>query len=470
MLFNSLDFAIFFPLVFIGYWFVFNKKLSVQNLFLLVASYFFYACWDWRFLALLGFSTLINFYLAQLIAYATQEKKKKALLVTVLLINLLLLGYFKYYGFFTQSFADAFSLFGVHFNVTSYSIILPLGISFYTFQNISYLVDVYRGKTAPSHNLLSFALFIAFFPQLIAGPIERTGHLMPQITERRVFVYKYAVNGMRLILLGLFEKMVIADNCAGIVNTVYNNFESHSGSTLFFAAVVYSFQIYGDFSGYSHIAIGCAALLGFHLFHNFNYPYLAKNIADFWRRWHISFSAWLRDYIYFPLGGSKKGNFVQMRNLTIVFVVSGIWHGANRTFIIYGFIHALLYILFVYYRRWIDNGERSTAIGDFAAMCGTFVALTLARVFFRAESVGDALHYFERIFSASLFTKPDMSRLFILLLFVFLFLEWLQREKKHLLDLSFIKQAYIRYSIYLTIFFMILYYSGQSQTFIYFQF
>ncbi len=470
MLFNSLDFAIFFPLVFIGYWFIFNNSLKAQNIFLLLASYFFYACWDWRFLFLIFFSTGVNYFFGKGIGKSL-EKKRKNLTTIAVIINLVLLGYFKYFNFFIDNFTEIFTLFGASFNVGSFKIILPLGISFYTFQSISYIVDVYREETKPSNDILQFSLFIAFFAQLVSGPIERTNHFLPQISSIRKFDYELASDGMKLILLGLFEKMVIADNCAPIVDLYYNTFDSQTGSTLFFTAVLYSFQIYGDFSGYSHIAIGCAALLGFHLYRNFNYPYLAKNIADFWRRWHISFSVWLRDYIYFPLGGSKRGELIQMRNLILVFLVSGFWHGANWTFFIYGAIHAALYILFIYYRKiFHKKGSKDSLLGDFIAIAGTFIALTLARVFFRAENVYQALGVLKGIFSSTLFSKPDISRLMILLLFGFVILEWMQRDKKHLLDISFIRFKSIRYSLYLGIFISILYFAGSAQTFIYFQF
>ncbi|WP_306353399.1 MBOAT family O-acyltransferase [Flavobacterium sp. '19STA2R22 D10 B1'] len=440
---------------------------------LLVASYFFYACWDWKFLLLILFSTLFNYSIAQFIAKA--HSRKKLILWVGILVNLGLLGYFKYFNFFIESFVSLFKVFGTVMNLHTLQIILPVGISFYTFQGISYIVDVYRQKNVPSHDLMNFSLFITFFPQLVAGPIERTEELLPQIAAKRTFNYDTAVDGMRMIVLGLFEKMVIADNCAQIVDQVYQNYTTESGSTLFFAAVLFSFQIYGDFCGYTHIAIGCAKLLGFDLTKNFNYPYLAKNIADFWRRWHISFSNWLRDYIYFPLGGSKKGNFIQMRNLTIVFVISGIWHGADATFVIYGFIHALLYILYIYYRKWTKNIPSSSSallnnLYDWIAIGSTFIILTIARVFFRAENYSEAMLYFKTMFTESLFTKPAISKTLILCMFIFLFFEWLQRHKDHLLDLSSIKSKTVRYSIYFAVIFMVFYAAGETQKFIYFQF
>ncbi|MFA5556063.1 MAG: MBOAT family O-acyltransferase [Flavobacteriaceae bacterium] len=368
-----------------------------------------------------------------------------------------------------------FRIFGTELNITPLKIILPIGISFYTFQGISYLTDVYRKNFKPSDNLLSFSIFITFFPQLVAGPIERASDLLPQINNKRIFNYNQAITGLKLIALGLFEKIVIADNCAVFVNAIFDDYASESGSTLFFGAVLFSFQIYGDFCGYSHIAIGSANLLGFNLTKNFNYPYLAQNIADFWRRWHISFSYWLRDYIYFPLGGSKQGEYRKIKNLTIVFLISGIWHGADWTFVIYGAIHALLYIIFIYYRKWTRNirvfsSKLTDTLYDFIAIVSTFVILTIARVFFRAESYSESMSYLKRMLSESLFEKPNISRFFIVSLFGFLILEWLQKDKEHLLDLSDIKSKILRHLIYLGVVFMIFFYSSNNQSFIYFQF
>ena len=475
MLFNSLDFAVFFPLVFIAYWFIFNKNVRLQNLFLLLASYLFYACWDWRFVLLLIASTLVNFYVAKAIA-AVNPKRKRTVLWVGIIANLSVLGVFKYLNFFIDSLNGSYSFFGYGFEISLYTLLLPVGISFYTFQCISYITDVYRGHTDASDDLQSFLLFVAFFPQLISGPIERKNHLMPQIERKRLFDYPMAVNAMRMILLGLFEKMVIADNCAPVVAQIYNSYELQSGSTLFFGTILYSFQIYGDFSGYSHMAIGCAGLLGFTLKDNFRYPYLAKNIADFWRRWHMSFSGWLRDYIYFPLGGSRRGDLVQIRNLIIVFVISGIWHGAKWTFVIYGFSHAALYVAYIYYKKWnvthnyISNSKSLQVTGNFIAFGFTFVYLTLARVFFKSSSVTEAIEYLGLVFSESLLSRPDISRGLILCLFVFLGLECLQRNKKHVLDISFIRFRVTRYGIYLFMLLLIAYFSGESDSFIYFRF
>lgn len=473
MLFNSIDYALFLPTVFLLYWFVFKRSLKAQNLFLLLASYFFYACWDWKFLLLILFSTGINYTFGKLVS--KESSSKKIFLWIGILINLAVLGFFKYYNFFIENFVAVFRLFGTELNTTPLKIILPIGISFYTFQGIGYLADVYKKEIKASENGLSFSLFITFFPQLVAGPIERASNLLTQINKKRIFNYSQAITGVKLIALGLFEKMVIADNCAVIVNSVYADYSSESGSTLFFTAILFSFQIYGDFCGYSHMAIGSANLLGFNLTKNFNYPYLAKNIADFWRRWHISFSYWLRDYIYFPLGGSKKGEYKKIRNLTIVFLFSGIWHGADWTFVIYGAIHAGLYIIFIYYRKWTKNivlfsSKTANLLYDVVAIIATFIILTVARVFFRAENYSESMGYLRQMFSVSLFEKPNMSRVFIVVLFGFLFLEWIQKDKEHLLDISGIKSKPIRYVIYLGVAFMIFFYSVSNQTFIYFQF
>jgi alginate O-acetyltransferase complex protein AlgI len=468
MLFTSFNFALFFVLVFTGHWFVFNKSIKSQNLFLLVAGYFFYATWDYRFLLLLVCSSTINYFLSKKISHNKTLIGKRKILLSGVVCNALLLGYFKYFNFFSESIINVFGLEGTLFSEVIVNIVLPVGISFYTFQNISHLVDVYRGHSLPAHTLEEYALFNGFFPLLVSGPIERTNHLMPQLKAKRFFNYALAVNGMRMVLLGLFEKIVIADSCAVIVNDIYANYELHSGSTLFCNAVLYSFQVYGDFSGYSHIAIGCAALLGFTIRPNFNYPYLAKNIADFWRRWHISFSTWLRDYIFFPLGGSRSGFFKYLRNLFIVFTFSGLWHGATWNFLIYGCIHATLYILYV-----VGNKKNikmpATVLGSFISGGLTFIVLTLARVFFSTKTVGQALHYLGIIFSGTLFQKPDVSRLMLLLMFCFLFAEWLQRKKEHLLDISFLNRP-IRYSIYIAMVLCVLYFSGNTQMFVYFKF
>lgn len=474
MIFHSVDFAFFFAVVFALYWFVVPNRRIARNIFLLLAGYFFYASWDWRYLLLLLFSTAANYAIGIQIGRCAQKRSRQWLLAGIV-VNLSLLGVFKYYAFFAQGFSAVFSIFGSRFQPASLALLLPVGISFYTFQNLGYLTDVFRKTQQASTNYLDFSLFVGFFPQLVAGPIPKASHLMPQIAQDRPFNYSRGTEGLRLIVLGLFEKMVIADNCALVVNDVYANAGAHNGSTLFFAAVLFSFQIYGDFSGYSHMAIGCAKLLGFDLRKNFNYPYLAGNIADFWRRWHISFSVWLRDYIYIPLGGNRNGRLVQARNLLVVFLVSGIWHGATLNFAIYGLIHGSLYVMYVAYRRVVSRNDRAvgrfpSALCDLAAIAGTFVVLALARIFFRSPDFDTAIAQLQSIFSSSVFEKPAMSRLLIALMFAFLFAEWLQRDRDHLLDVAHIRPRALRYAIYFGAVFVVFYFSAETQRFIYSRF
>lgn len=304
MLFNSIDFAIFLPIVFLIYWFVTNKNLKLQNVFLVIASYFFYGWWDWRFLALIIFSTLLDYWVGRLMAQETKVLNRKILLWISILVNLGFLGFFKYYNFFLDNFIQAFSLFGMPISARSLSIILPVGISFYTFQTLSYSIDVYRKKLKPTTDVAAFTAFVSFFPQLVAGPIERATSLLPQFYKRRQFEYHKAIDGLRQILWGFFKKVVIADNCAHFVNIIFESPQDYSVSTLVLGAILFAFQIYGDFSGYSDIAIGTARLFGFNLTQNFAFPYFSRDIAEFWRRWHISLSTWFRDYLYIPLGGS----------------------------------------------------------------------------------------------------------------------------------------------------------------------
>ena len=333
MLFNSVDFAIFLPIVFILYWFVTNKNLKLQNFLIVAASYFFYACWDWRFLSLITFSIVVDYFMGILLGKEKNQRKRKILLWVSIIVNLGFLGFFKYYNFFVDNFIAAFSFFGQEIKPNTLNIILPVGISFYTFQTLSYTIDVYRRKFEPTKDFIAFAAFVSFFPNLVAGPIERATNLLPQFYKKRDFDYSKAVDGMRQILWGLFKKIVIADNCAEFANQIFNNSANMNGSTLVLGALFFTFQIYGDFSGYSDIAIGTARLFGFNLMRNFNFPYFSRDIAEFWRRWHISLSSWFRDYLYIPLGGSRVGTWKKVRNIFIIFIVSGFWHGANWTFI-----------------------------------------------------------------------------------------------------------------------------------------
>src|SRR5690554_2973016 len=344
MLFNSFDFALFLPIVFILYWFVANKNIRMQNLLIVVASYVFYGWWDWRFLSLILFSTLVDYLVGVRLGTEDNQAKRKVLLWTSILVNLGFLGFFKYYNFFLDNFIASFSFFGHEISANSLNIILPVGISFYTFQTLSYTIDVYKRKLEPTTDFIAFTAFVSFFPQLVAGPIERATNLLPQFYTKRRFEYAKAVDGMRQILWGLFKKIVIADNSAQIANEIFNNFSDYSGRTLFLGALFFTFQIYGDFSGYSDIAIGTSRLFGFNLKQNFAFPYFSRDIAEFWRRWHISLSTWFRDYLYIPLGGSRGGLWMKIRNTFIIFIVSGFWHGANWTFIVWGALNAIYFL------------------------------------------------------------------------------------------------------------------------------
>ena len=326
MLFNSLDFAIFLPIVFVLYWFVSNRNLQLQNSLIIAASLLFYGWWDWRFLSLILFSTLVDFNIGKRLKLEQNKGRRKVLLWTSIVVNLGLLVFFKYYNFFVDNFIAAFSLFGQPIQGNTLNIILPVGISFYTFQTLSYTIDVYRKNLEPTQDIVAFTAFVCFFPQLVAGPIERATNLLPQFYKKRTFEYEKAVDGMRQILWGLFKKVVIADNCAEYANLIFNNYQDYSGSTLLLGAIFFTFQIYGDFSGYSDIAIGTSRLFGFNLMQNFATPYFSRDIAEFWRRWHISLSTWFRDYLYIPLGGSKGGTWMKVRNTFIIFLISGFWH------------------------------------------------------------------------------------------------------------------------------------------------
>ena len=330
MLFNSIEFFIFLPVVFSLYWLINGKNIRLQNAFLVIASYFFYGWWDWRFLSLIAFSSTLDYFVGVGLGKTESTKKRKLLLLTSIAVNIGFLGFFKYFNFFAESFCEAFTFFGTSISdPILLNVILPVGISFYTFQTLSYSIDVYKKKLQPTNDIISFFAFVSFFPQLVAGPIERATNLLPQFHKQRAFSYDQASDGMRQILWGLFKKVVIADNCAIYVNDIFSNFSNHSGSTLLLGAILFAFQIYGDFSGYSDIAIGTARLFGFNLMRNFAFPYFSRDIAEFWRRWHISLSTWFRDYVYIPLGGSRGGKWLNIRNVFIIFVVSGFWHGAN---------------------------------------------------------------------------------------------------------------------------------------------
>jgi len=478
MLYNSIEFAIFLPIVFILYWFVINKNLKLQNLLLLIASYVFYGWWDWRFLSLVMISSLVDYLVGYGLARTENASKRKILLLTSIMVNLGLLGFFKYFNFFVDSFVDTFTFLGQPINPARLNIVLPVGISFYTFQTLSYSIDVYKRQMQPTRDMIAFLTYVTFFPQLVAGPIERAVNLLPQFYVKRTFNYEQAADGMRQILWGLFKKIVIADNCATVVNQVFANYSHYTGSTLFLAVFFFAFQIYADFSGYSDIAIGVARLFGFKLMRNFAFPYFSRDIAEFWRRWHISLTTWFRDYLYIPLGGSKGGNWMKIRNTFIIFLVSGFWHGANWTFLVWGFINAMYFmplLIFNQNRKNITISAENTLLPplkDLLQMCGTFFITLIAWVFFRANTITDAFLYLQRMFSGSLFVKPEIfPKLLFVFLFILLSFEWVQRKKQHALQFTDNNNKLVlRWLLYGMITFIILFFPGNQQEFIYFQF
>lgn len=483
MLFNSFEYLIFLPIIFLCYWTILGKKKLYQNIFLLIASYFFYGLWDWRFLTLIIASTLVDFIIGQKIFTTEKESKRKLLLWLSILFNIGVLFFFKYYNFFIDSWVNLFSFLNYTIESTwTLKIILPVGISFYTFQTMSYSLDVYNRKTNPTKDFISFATYVAYFPQLVAGPIEKASNLLPQIIIPRKFNYHQCTDGLKLILWGLLKKMVIADALAPIVDDIFTNYASYPSSTLFLGALLFSFQIYGDFSGYSDIAIGTSKLFGIELISNFKFPYFSKNISEFWQRWHISLSSWFKEYVYFPLGGSKKGSLKSFRNIMIVFLISGFWHGANWTYIAWGTIHAVLYIPIFFYKKKnkITNEiiEPKTVIShlnNFRKTIQTFLLVTITWVFFRATSIHEALNYLKRLitnFNFEVYNHPFGYRMldFYILIILFILFEFLIRKDERR-PFNF-KSKTTRFITYLLVVFtIILFYDDQiDRSFIYFQF
>lgn len=481
MLFNSFSFAIFLPIAFALYWLTKTKRN--QNILLMIASYYFYACWDWRFLFLLAFSTFLDYYTGLKIEESQKKSSKKFWFWLSVGVNLGFLGFFKYYNFFAESFAELFAGFGFQINPWVLQIILPVGISFYTFHGLSYVIDIYKERIKAEKSVIDYALFVSFFPLLVAGPIERATHLLPQIKRERQFNYDNAVDGLRQILWGLFKKMVVADNCAYYANMIFNDYHNYTGVTLIFGAVLFAFQIYGDFSGYSDIALGTARLFGFDLLRNFSYPYFSRDIAEFWRRWHISLSSWFRDYLYIPLGGSNGGNWMRIRNTFIIFIVSGFWHGANWTFIIWGFLNALFIMPSIILKTNRNNlnivaeGRIFPNIREIIQLIITFSLACFAWIFFRSNSVTDVFGYIGRIFSTlgtgigypyKLLNGDLKVLIFLVIMLIF---EWFMREELHPLRKPFTKLPTVaRWVIYFLLATLVILFAGEQAEFIYFQF
>ncbi len=483
MLFNSFEYLFFLPLVFVLYWFAFNKKSRSQNLFIIAASYFFYGFWDVRFLLLIILSTLVDYYVGQNIFKHRDNKiQSKRWLQLSLLFNLGLLGVFKYFNFFVESFSDMTGMLGFQSgNSWTLNVILPVGISFYTFQTLSYSLDIYYKKLEPTKDFIAFAAFVSFFPQLVAGPIERASNLLKQITAKRVFSYEQATGGLKLILWGLFKKMVIADSLAPIVDDIFTNYQGYPASTLILGVIFFSFQVYGDFSGYSDIAIGSGKLFGIELMSNFKFPNFSRNVAEYWQRWHISLSTWFRHYMYIPMGGSRVSKLLSVRNIVVIFLVSGFWHGANWTFIFWGAFHALCYIpVFLLGRNrmyannvvaensWLPNFK------EMGQILLTFGLVSFSRIFFRSENLGQAFGFIDKIifdFSFGEYGHPFGYRMidYYILLVVFIMYEFLIRKNERN-PFPFKIKAVRLVTYCVVIFSMLLFYDDRTRSFIYFQF
>jgi len=484
MLFNSLEFFIFLPIVFILFWFLGKENSRVQNAILFVASYVFYGWWDYRFLSLIILSTLVDFYVGKAIYKSSVSKNKDRWLWVSIVFNIGLLGFFKYFDFFVDSFVASFSFFGAEItNVWALNVILPVGISFYTFQTLSYSLDIHKGKLEPTKDLLAFATYVSFFPQLVAGPIERASHLLPQIEHVKKFKYTQAVQGLKLMLWGLFKKVAIADSLALMVDDIFVNYETLPSSTLALGSIFFAFQIYCDFSGYSDIAIGTSKLFGIELMSNFKFPYFSRSIAEFWRRWHISLSTWFRDYLYIPLGGSRVDRPQAVRNIFVIFLVSGLWHGANWTFVVWGLYHALLFLPLFYLninRNHLENIDLFSSIKNLfregIEILVTFILVLIGWVFFRSENLTDSFIYLRRMFlefSWGAYEHPLGYRMidyFALLIFFLIYEYRIRKDERN--PFKF-KSRYVRFAMYtLTVFLLLLFYDDtlNNRSFVYFQF
>lgn len=479
MLFNSFEFLVFLPIVFCLYWFVFNKGLRWQNALILIASYLFYGWWSWQFMGLLMLSTLLDYAYGFGVASPNRRTAKLFLWLSII-NNLGILGVFKYYNFFAAQAQLAFGQAGIHISPTFLNVALPVGISFYTFHGMSYVFDIYRGHQKPVRSFPEYAVFVCFFPLLVAGPIERASHLLPQVQRPRRFNYQQALEGCRLILWGLFKKVVVADSLAPIADQAFDNYQNLDAITLIKGAIIFAFQIYGDFSGYSDIALGTAKLFGFELLSNFKFPYFSRDVAEFWRRWHISLSSWFRDYLYIPLGGSRVGKYKAVRNTFIIFLVSGFWHGASWNFIAWGGIHACGFLPLLLMDRNRKNvtsvvaeGKVLPSVKELLQMLGTFAFVTFAWIFFRAKTMQDATGYIWHMVTDAVVHPGSLLRLasgnqaFLYIIPMLLGDWWLRHDERKLKVPAY---RLVRAGVYMMIAVSIFYFFGAKTSFIYFQF
>ena len=479
MIFNSIEFLVFFVIIFSIYFFLLKEKTKQQNILLLVASYVFYAWANWKILPLLATTTLGFYGLGIAIHAAKNDKRKQLFTILGVVFGVGTLLYFKYFNFFISSFKDLFESFGMQTNWHTFKIMVPVGISFYTFRLLSYVIEIYREKINPTRNIIEFAAYVAFFPCLLAGPIDRPATLLPQLKNRRVFDFDLAVDGLRQILWGLFKKVVIADNCVIYVNEVFGgNYQLQTGSTLLLAAVIFSFQMYADFSGYSDMAIGVAKLLGFKVTRNFDYPFFAQNIAEYWRKWHISLTSWLTDYIFMPLNikWRDRGNAGMIAAIIITFILVGLWHGDNWKFAFFGLYQGLLYIPLILTGAMFKKKKITTYKWGFPKpkillnFLLTFALVTVGNIIFRTDSVGQAFEYLLGITNGGWFFVEPGWRQIICFIFVMILVEWIQRQKQHGLDISAIKSHVLKFAIYYVLIAALFVFGRTAEVFIYFQF
>jgi alginate O-acetyltransferase complex protein AlgI len=477
MLFNSIEFLIFLPIVLLLYWLL-NKNLKAQNSLLLLASYIFYGWWDWRFLFLIFFSSSVDFLVGILLEKQKVQSKRRLIFLLSCFVNIIFLGFFKYFNFFIHSFVVAFGGLGIPLHDTTLKIILPIGISFYTFQSLSYTIDVYRRNLAVTRKYIDFLAFVSFFPHMVAGPIQKAGYLLPQIQKKRVFDKALAKDGLRQMLWGFFKKIVIADNCASIVDYTFANYHNINSSGLILGAVYFAFQIYSDFSGYTDIATGVAKLFGIRFTQNFSVPYFSRDIAEFWRRWHISLSSWFKEYVYIPLGGSRCNKAKRIRNILITFTLSGLWHGANWTYLFWGFLNGLYYIPLMLSNKYkahkdtAGHGRYIPSLKELLQIFCTFSLSLFAWIFFRSVGIKEAIEYIKGTLTSSWFNAPNTPELgkktFYLIAFL-LIVEWIQREKAHALQIEKLP-IWVRWPAYYIVLGLIFIFYKEEQVFIYFQF